>query len=86
MIKHTELRCGNKVHISGKEYPNERLVATVGEIHSFGSTLASDSGGGEGEGEEEIERNQDLKVDQDYEQDDEESEAENGRIKISSQS
>ncbi len=49
MIKHTELRCGNKVHISGKEYPNERLVATVGEIHYFGSTLECDFGEGEGE-------------------------------------
>ena len=47
MIKHTELRCGNKVHISGKEYPNERLVATVGEIHYFGSTLECDFGEGE---------------------------------------
>lgn len=44
MIKHTELRCGNKVHISGKEDPNERLVATVGEIHYFGSTLECDFG------------------------------------------
>ena len=52
MINHTELRCGNKVHISGKEYPNERLVATVGEIHYFGSTLECDFGEGEGEGEE----------------------------------
>jgi len=49
MIKHTELRCGNKVHISGKEDPNERLVATVGEIHYFGSTLECDFGKGEGE-------------------------------------
>ena len=49
MIKYTELRCGNKVHISGKEYPNERLVATVGEIHYFGSTLECDFGKGEGE-------------------------------------
>ena len=49
MIKYTELRCGNKVHISGKEYPNERLVATVGEIHYFGSTLECDFGEGEGE-------------------------------------
>ena len=47
MINHTELRCGNKVHISGKEYPNERLVATVGEIHYFGSTLECDFGEGE---------------------------------------
>ena len=47
MIKHTELRCGNKVHISGKEDPNERLVATVGEIHYFGSTLECDFGEGE---------------------------------------
>lgn len=47
MIKYTELRCGNKVHISGKEYPNERLVATVGEIHYFGSTLECDFGEGE---------------------------------------
>jgi len=49
MIKHTELRCGNKVHISGKEDLNERLVATVGEIHYFGSTLECDFGKGEGE-------------------------------------
>lgn len=49
MIKYTELRCGNKVHISGKEDPNERLVATVGEIHYFGSTLECDFGEGEGE-------------------------------------
>lgn len=49
MIKYTELRCGNKVHISGKEDPNERLVATVGEIHYFGSTLECDFGKGEGE-------------------------------------
>ena len=47
MIKHTELRCGNKVHISGKENPNEPLVANVGEIHYFGSTVECDFGEGE---------------------------------------